>query len=332
MTAWMDEKNEKTRGLIIGKFYPFHTWHKYLIDFAKNYVDELFVLVCSIKSEQIPGEIRYEWVKDSCPWVHVLHHTAENPQYPEEHPDFWQIWHDSITALVPGKIDYLFASESYGFELARVVDAEYIPVNHARDIVAISGTKIRENPIENWKYLPEKVRPYFTKKICIYWGESTWKSTLTKALAKHFQTAFINEYARDYLELKPNQECIFEDIEKIARWHLASEKAIISQGNKCIFIDTDIITTHIRSEILFWKTPHFVKNLMEEKDYDLYLLLDFDVPYVHDPLRYVPNERKELFERFKNELDKRNKKYAIISWNREKRLQSSIHEVNKILS
>lgn len=332
MIAWMDWKKKKTRGLIIWKFYPFHKWHKYLIDFAKNYVDELFVLVCSIKSENISWEIRYKWVKDSSPWVNVIHHTAENPQYPEEHPDFWKIWHDSITKLVPEKIDYVFASENYWLSLAWLFWSEYIPVNHARDIVPISWTKIRENPLKYWEFLPEKVKPYYVKKICIFWPESTWKSTLTKKLSDYYKTVWVNEYARDYLSLKNNQECVYEDIEKIAKWHKASEDALYEQANKFIFVDTDIITTQIRSEILFWKTPKYVKDMIEIRNYDLYLLLDIDVEFIDDPQRYLPNERKSLFEKFKKELKIRNKNFITINWNRNERFQKSINEIEKLYS
>lgn len=331
MTDWMVKSHKKTKGLIIWKFLPFHKWHKYLIDFARNYVDELYVLVCTLKADIIPWEVRYKWVKDSFPTVKVIHHTAENPQYPEEHTDFWNIWTNSINDLVKDNLDYVFASEDYWFKLAEVLCAEYIPVNHNRDIVNVSWTKIRENPFRYWKYLPEIVKSYYVKKICICWPESTWKSTLTKKLAAYFKTVHVNEYARDYLSLKKNQECIFEDIEKIVRWHKASELALYEQSNKFIFVDTDIITTHIRSDILFSKIPKYVENYIDEKDYDLYLLLDVDVEFVEDPQRYLPEKRKWLFEKFENELKKRNKNYVIINWIYEERFKKSIKLIDKLI-
>jgi HTH-type transcriptional regulator, transcriptional repressor of NAD biosynthesis genes len=85
-----------------------------------------------------------------------------------------------------------------------------------RELVSISGTKIRENPYQHWDYLPEVVRPCFVKKVCIFGPESTGKSTLTKKLAEHFHTSYVHEYARPFLDLK-NGECKAEDIEKIAR-------------------------------------------------------------------------------------------------------------------
>ncbi|MFA5888462.1 MAG: adenylyltransferase/cytidyltransferase family protein, partial [Candidatus Nanoarchaeia archaeon] len=83
-------------GLIIGKFMPPHQGHKYLVDFARNYCDKLTVMVCSIQQEPIEGKLRDEWMKESFPDVHVIHHSAEIPQEPKDHPDFWQIWHVAI--------------------------------------------------------------------------------------------------------------------------------------------------------------------------------------------------------------------------------------------
>ena len=36
-----------TRGLVIGKFYPPHRGHKYLIDVATAQADQLDVIVCA---------------------------------------------------------------------------------------------------------------------------------------------------------------------------------------------------------------------------------------------------------------------------------------------
>lgn len=300
-----------------------------MIDFWTNFVDELYVLVCSISSENIPWELRYKCVKETCPNAKVLHHTSENPQYPEDHPDFWNIWYNSIYDLIKDEVDYVFASEEYWLELAEMFWAKFVPVNISRDIINISWTKIRENPFKYWDYLTDKIKPYFVKKICIYWPESTWKSTLTKKLAKHYNTIWVNEYGRDYIDSIKNKDFKYQDMEIIARWHKASAESLYEQANKLIFIDTDIITTYLRSDLLFWKIPEYVKKEIEEKDYDLYILLDTDVEYVEDEQRYFPERRKELSEMFENELKIRNKKYVKISWNWDERFNKSLDIIDR---
>jgi nicotinamide riboside kinase len=52
-------------------------------------------------------------------------------------------------------------------------------------------------------------------KVVLYGPESTGKSTLSKALAEHYKTAFVPEYARTYLQVKWDQHsalCTKEDL------------------------------------------------------------------------------------------------------------------------
>lgn len=46
------------KGLVFGKFLPFHLGHKAMIDFGTSQCDELIVLVCASSNENIPGLIR----------------------------------------------------------------------------------------------------------------------------------------------------------------------------------------------------------------------------------------------------------------------------------
>ncbi|MCI0529484.1 MAG: AAA family ATPase, partial [Nitrospira sp.] len=275
------EKNpgKSGTGLIIGKFMPPHLGHQYLIDFARCFVEQLTVLVCSIKVEPIPGELRYGWVQEMFPDVKVLHVTDENPQEPQEHPDFWQIWHDSIRRALPTGPDYVFASEGYGWKLAEILDACYIPVDHARRLVPMSGTLVRKDPMANWTYLPPCVRPYFVRRVCIFGPESTGKSTLAQHLAAHYKTVYVSEYARDLLDFKDGR-CDPEDIPLIARGQIASEEALARQANRLLFCDTDLITTTIWSEILFGECPLWIREEADRRLYHLYLLTDIDAPWV----------------------------------------------------
>lgn len=49
------------RGLVLGKFMPYHAGHAHLIRTARASVDELTVLVCSIAREPIDGVLRHHW-------------------------------------------------------------------------------------------------------------------------------------------------------------------------------------------------------------------------------------------------------------------------------
>ena len=317
------------RGMLLGKFMPLHKGHVYLIEFAMNYVDELTVVVGTLKSEPIPGEIRYCWVKEMFPSVNVVHLQDENPQYPHEHPEFWQIWQNSLKRVLPWQPDLLFASEEYGFKLAKILGAEFIPCDQTRSIVPVSATQIRQNPWTNWEFLPRRVRTYFCKKICIFGPESCGKSTLTKQLADHFNTASVPEYARTYLESR-RFDLQYEDMELIARGQLASEKALLPNAEKLLFCDTDILSTRIWSEFLFGRSCEWLTEHSADSHFDLYLLLDIDVPWVEDPLRYLPDERQSFFSACKEMLEAHNKNYSIISGDWQQRFNTAVQEVNKI--
>lgn len=322
----------RSRGIIIGKFMPPHRGHQYLVDFANNYVDDLTVLVCSLKSEPIPGEMRFEWMKEMFPGVNMIHVTDENPQEPGENPDFWNIWKETIMKAVPEGADYIFASEDYGWKLGETLGMEYIPVNHARNLVPISGTKVRESPMKYWEYIPESVRPHYVKRVCIFGPESTGKTTLTKNLAAHFNTIYCEEYARGLLEFKDGK-VDYEDITRIALGHAASEEALARQANRVLFSDTDLIITKLWSNILFEKCPEWIEEMILTRHYDMYILTDVDVPWIEDNQRYFPEQekRKWFFDLCVEALEKYHRPYEIISGGWDERLQKAISVVDNLL-
>ena len=329
----MVQSNEKTSGLIIGKFLPPHRGHKYLIDFARNYVDRLTVLVCSTNAEPISGELRYQWMKQEFPDVNVIHVADENPQEPKGDGDrqFWQAWHDSIFRAVPAGADYLFASEQYGLKLAEVLGMKFLPVNIGRELVAASGTAVRKGPIQNWDCILPSARPYFAKRVCIFGPESTGKSTLARQLAGHFRTVYASEYARELLSLKGGK-CDYEDIETIARGQIASEDALALQANRVMFCDTDLLATKIWSELLFGKCPGWIKESAEQRTYDLYLVCSPNVPFVSDSQRYGGDRRQLSLERCVRELESRGRKYVLIdspAW--ADRLEQAVQAVEEII-
>ncbi len=323
--AWQPET-----GLIIGKFLPPHRGHQALIDFALGQVDVLHVLVCSIAAEPIPGEARHRWVSELAPRATVLHHVAENPQEPHEHPDFWAIWRASIRALVPGPIDAVFASEPYGARLAEELGARFLPFDMDRTLVPVSGTEIRADPMRHWDLIAQPARPWFVRRVCIFGPESAGKTTLARDLARHYSTAHVFEWARPLIDAQAG-DCAAADIEVIARGQIAAEEAMARQADRLMFCDTDLVTTRMWSEILFGSCPPWIADAAASRPYWLTLALDPDVPWQADPQRYQPDiaERRAFLDRGLGLLRQAGRETVVISGDWRRRFARAVAEIDR---
>ncbi len=301
-----------TTGLFLGKFMPPHKGHAVLAYFAENYVDELFIVVGSLKNEPISGDIRFKWMSEMFPNSTVLHLQEELPQLPEEHPDFWQLWHDALTNILPKSLDYVFAGEDYGENLAKTLGAQFIPANMGRELIPTSGTDIRNQPFKNWHYIPETIRPYFVKKVCLIGAESTGKTMLTEKLAKHFETIHVPEYAYSLINSK-GKDLSKNDMKTIAKGQISSENALVRYANKLLICDTDIITTSIWHEILFGDCPEWLENEAGKGHYDITFMMDTNTEWVDDIHRYSLETQSFFQQRCIEKLELHKRKYITLS-------------------
>jgi HTH-type transcriptional regulator, transcriptional repressor of NAD biosynthesis genes len=290
------------RGLVLGKFLPYHAGHAHLIRAARAQVDELVVLVCSLEREPIPGAFRFGWVRDSHPDCHVVHVTDDVPQTPDEDPAFWPIW-KALIARHAGNVDVVFTSEPYGDELARHLGARHIAVDPARLTVPISGSEIRAHPLRSWEYIPRVVRPYFAKRVVLLGTESTGKTTLSAWLAKRFETAWVGEYGRPYCEERPALTLQLPDFEAIAWGQATWEDEAALDANRVLICDTDLHTTATWSDLTVHDRPAWLTAAARARHYDLMLLLlDEGTPWVDDGLRVLSGRRAEHTQRLRDEL------------------------------
>ncbi len=170
------------------------------------------------------------------------------------------------------------------------------------------------------------------KKIVVIGPESTGKSSLCKALAEHYDTAWCTEYAREYLELH-GKEYSFDDLLKIAKGQLDLEDQLIANAkNGLYFIDTNLYVMQVWSEYVFGKCHQFIIDNIVERKYDLYLLCNVDLPWSYDELREYPDEqpRKELYRYYKELMINQSTPWTDISGNYDERLQKAIGAVDKI--
>jgi NadR type nicotinamide-nucleotide adenylyltransferase len=166
------------------------------------------------------------------------------------------------------------------------------------------------------------------KKIVLFGSESTGKTTLAEALAKHYQTVWVPEYAREYLD---NERIVvhLEDVMPIAYGQIRLEENIVPGANQFLFCDTNIIETKVYSEAYFGQVPEELEPLIQTRHYDFYLLTNLDVPWTPDHIRDRPHLRNEMHELFRKELIERNLPYVEITGTEEIRFRNAISAIEK---
>jgi len=179
-----------------------------------------------------------------------------------------------------------------------------------------------------------KQKPSDLIKVVLFGPESTGKSTLAKQLAEHYNTKWIPEFSRAYLQKKWNKEqkiCEKKDIIPIAEGQISLENEVSLKANKVLFCDTNLLQTKVYSEAYFngFVEPKVEKYALENK-YDLYLLAYIDVPWEDDDLRDRPDRRGEMFNLFKTTLETYNLPFMVLKGTEEERLKMAITEIDKL--
>lgn len=145
-------------------------------------------------------------------------------------------------------------------------------------------------------------------KIVLFGPESTGKTTMSELLAKHYNTVWVPEYAREYLQDKWNNErktCEKHDLLPIAAGQIKLENDLAKKADRLLICDTDLLETQVYSEAYY---DGYVDPMLHEyaikNVYDLYLLTYIDTPWEADDLRDRPNQREEMYKAFETTLIK----------------------------
>jgi NadR type nicotinamide-nucleotide adenylyltransferase len=164
-------------------------------------------------------------------------------------------------------------------------------------------------------------------KIAIVGPESTGKSTMSPYLAKYYETVWVPEFARDYCA-GLTEPCTWQDEINMFYGQLKLEAEILPQANKLLICDTTFITVKIWSDYTFGQTPQEVLDELPKHPYDLYLLLNIDLPWEEDPLRDFPHMREHFMEVWHKELKALNANYVIISGMGEERYANAVKVID----
>jgi HTH-type transcriptional repressor of NAD biosynthesis genes len=208
-------------GLVIGKFYPPHAGHHFLIRSAAEVCERVTVVVMAADVESIPLATRVEWLREAHaerPAVDVVG-VVDNLAVDYESEEAWvghvALMRKAIRGGVHGgttggsgpgvEVDAVFTSERYGGELARRFGAADVRLDVGRATYAMSATKVRADPIAAWSALEPPVRAWFAKRVVVVGAESTGTTTLSLDLADALRsrggpfalTGWVAEYGRE---------------------------------------------------------------------------------------------------------------------------------------
>ncbi len=162
------------------------------------------------------------------------------------------------------------------------------------------------------------------QKIAVVGPESTGKSTVANYLARRLNTVCVPEYARYYCA-ELNRQYTLQDEVNMFYGQRALEDALLPLAkSETLICDTTILTVKIWCDHLFGDTPKEVTNEIKSRKYDLYLLMDIDLPWQDDPLRDFPNDRAHFLAIWQKELDAISANYHIVSGLGDDRLEKAL--------
>ena len=251
-------------GVILNGHRPLHNGHVFMIEFAKAYVDKLYIGVCTLDSEPFNKDLKYKWTKDSFPGCEVIlcHNMPKYFGLDYNDPILWGKVVKEHMGL--NKVDYFFASEDYGTPISEQIGAKFIPVDPLRNTIPISGTTVRNNPMLNWEFIPSAVRPYFLKRFCFYGFSNSFISQIAKRYNTYFSSYPINYESK-------------EDLLLSIKANIASETALSKLANKILLctIDPILIPSYCETYRIDLSEKILDKNINElinKINYDRYFI------------------------------------------------------------
>ncbi len=331
-------------GLVVGKFYPPHAGHHYLIDTAARGCAEVTVLVAPSRRESIPLALRCDWLRERHPGVRVVG-GYDDIEVDYADPAVWDA-HCALFRDLTGldRVDSVWSSEAYGEELARRFGAVPVCVDPDRRAVPVSGSAVRADPVGYWHALAAPVRAWFARRVVVVGAESTGTTTLARALAAHYATDWVPEYGRELTARKlaalragDPAATVFDlrwsdpDFVEVAVAQNAAEDAAAGRGGPVLVCDTDARATAVWQERYLGVATAAVTALARRPA--LYLLTDHDgVPFHDDGLRDGEQVRAWMTNRFRQVLATTGVPVVELSGPHPARLERAVRAVDRLLA
>lgn len=325
------------RGVVVGKFYPPHLGHNYLIDTALKNCDQVDVLVVDNPAYVIPSAKRAEWLKARHPAakVQIIPDISDDDNSPA-----WALHTLRFLGYTP---DVVFSSEPYGKTWAEAMGCRHVDVDISRQSVPISGTKVRQDLLESWNYLSDQTRAGLAIRIVVLGAESTGSTTLTRDLAATLEVPSVPEVGRHYTEsLLTASDSIKRDdytevawtdadFHSIGRLQQDYENAVAARSDGVIVCDTNATATELWQRRYMTKTTAEMKAIAARDVAHLYIVTSDDIPFDQDGIRDGEKFRAQMNRWFVRRVKQSGLPYIVVSGSRAERLAAAKKAATKII-
>jgi NadR type nicotinamide-nucleotide adenylyltransferase len=168
------------------------------------------------------------------------------------------------------------------------------------------------------------------KIVTIVGPECTGKTDLSTFLAAHFQTVWVPEYARAYLN-KLNHPYEAADLTKIAHGQVRLEEEWMQDANRVLICDTNLMVIKVWSEARYGACDPEILSLHQSRRYDLLLLTNIDIPWENDPQREHPDKREHFMNIYRAEAQAAGIPVVEITGDRASRQARAIAAIQQLL-
>jgi nicotinamide riboside kinase len=168
-------------------------------------------------------------------------------------------------------------------------------------------------------------------RIAITGPESSGKTSLSIALAAHFGSTYVPEYARFYLQNRAFTYTV-NDLEHMSRSQVEWKQRSSQLPTSLLIQDSDFTVMHVWMEERFKQCSLEIEALRRTTPFDHYLLCAPDLPWSYDPLRENPDDRWRLYERYIDLLQAWGLPYTVISGEGQLRIQTGVSKITALLN
>lgn len=169
-------------------------------------------------------------------------------------------------------------------------------------------------------------------RVVVTGSECTGKTTLATELAQHYDTVWVPEFVRQFVE-KKGAVPDYEDVDEIARGQIELEDQTAESAESLLIQDTDLLSTVIYSQHYYGDCPGWIEEELQKRAGNLYLLAGTEVPWAPEgDQRDRGDRREEMQELFRTAVTKRGLDLVEIHGSPRERLKAAVVAIDAIFN